>query len=120
MPKQRPRRRSRTTFVAFAGATVVVAVVAAAFALRAEAPTGIGGDVAAGGSTSAIVVPQPGRRETRPTLDPTHFTGKASAAYQVAREIPDVLDQLQCYCACRSQYGHVSLLSCYVDGHGST
>jgi hypothetical protein len=60
------------------------------------------------------------RRETRPTLDPAQFTGKAALAYQVAREIPEVLDQLQCYCACRSQYGHVSLLSCYVDGHGST
>ena len=60
------------------------------------------------------------RRETRPTLDPSTFSGKAALAYQVAREIPEVLDQLQCYCACGSQYGHVSLLSCYVDGHGST
>ena len=59
------------------------------------------------------------RRETRPTLDPARFTGQAALAYQVAREIPDVLDQLRCYCACE-QYGHVSLLSCYTDGHGST
>ena len=60
------------------------------------------------------------RRETGPTLDPAGFSGKAAVAYQVAREIPDVLDQLQCYCACGSQYGHVSLLSCYADGHGAT
>lgn len=64
--------------------------------------------------------PVAARRETRPTLAPALFTGKAAQAYQVAREIPEVLDQLQCYCACTSQYGHVSLLSCYVDGHGST
>jgi Protein of unknown function with PCYCGC motif len=60
------------------------------------------------------------RRETRATLDPALFHGKAAEAYRVAREIPHVLDQLQCYCACGSEYGHVSLLSCYVDGHGST
>lgn len=60
------------------------------------------------------------RRETRSTLDPALFTGKAAEAYRVARELPELLDQLQCYCACASQYGHVSLLSCYADGHGST
>jgi Protein of unknown function with PCYCGC motif len=60
------------------------------------------------------------RRETRSTLDPALFTGKAAEAYRVAREMPEVLDQLHCYCACGSQYGHVSLLSCYADGHGST
>ena len=60
------------------------------------------------------------RREMRPTLDPALFRGKAAEAYRVAREMPDVLDQLRCYCACGSEYGHVSLLSCYVDGHGST
>src|SRR5512132_1728719 len=48
------------------------------------------------------------RRETRPTLDPALFTGKAALAYQVARDIPDVLDQLSCHCACGQQYGHVS------------
>ena len=72
-------------------------------------------------STATVAAAAPvARREIRPTLDPAGFTGKAALAYQVAREIPDVLDQLQCYCACRSEYGHVSLLSCYVDGHGST
>jgi hypothetical protein len=60
------------------------------------------------------------RRETRLTLEPALFTGKTAEAYRVAREMPEVLDQLQCYCACGSEYGHVSLLSCYVDGHGST
>ena len=70
------------------------------------------GDVRQGVTTVA-------RRETRPTLDPAAFTGQAAVAYAVAREIPEVLDQLRCYCACE-QYGHVSLLSCYTDGHGAT
>jgi hypothetical protein len=70
------------------------------------------------GDTRLDVMPV-ARRETRPTLDPAGFSGQAALAYQVAREIPEVLDQLECYCACE-QYGHVSLLSCYTDGHGAT
>ncbi len=60
------------------------------------------------------------RRETRPTLDPARFVGKARLAHQVAREIPGVLDQLYCYCECDKHFGHKSLLSCYTDGHAAT
>ena len=60
------------------------------------------------------------RRETRPTLDPALFVGKARAAHQVAREIPDVLDRLYCYCECDKHAGHKSLLSCFTDGHAAT
>ena len=60
------------------------------------------------------------RRETRPTLDPARFVGKAARAHQVAREIPEVLDQLYCYCHCDRSAGHRSLLSCYTDGHAAT
>ncbi len=73
---------------------------------------------ASSGDIRADVTPV-ARKETRPTLDPAGFSGQAALAYQVAREIPEVLDQLQCYCACE-QYGHVSLLSCYTSGHGAT
>jgi hypothetical protein len=60
------------------------------------------------------------RRESRPTLDPALFVGKARLAHQVAREIPDTLDQLYCYCECDKHLGHKSLLSCYTDGHAAT
>jgi hypothetical protein len=63
--------------------------------------------------------PAGARRETRPTLEPALYTGKARRAHEVAREIPDVLDQLKCYCRCEAM-GHVSLLSCYTDGHAAT
>jgi hypothetical protein len=55
--------------------------------------------------------------ETRPTLSPAYFTGKAAKAYMAAREIPEVLDSLYCYCDCEKNFGHKSLLSCYVDQH---
>jgi hypothetical protein len=60
------------------------------------------------------------RREMRPTLEPSRFTGKVALAHQAAREIPDVLDQLHCYCGCDRSVGHVSLLSCYTDNHAVT
>jgi hypothetical protein len=60
------------------------------------------------------------RREIRPTLDPARFVGKAQRAHQVAREIPDVLDQLYCYCGCDKVAGHKTLLSCFTDGHAAT
>lgn len=66
------------------------------------------------------VVPAAARRETRPTLDPALFVGKARLAHQIAREIPGVLDQLYCYCECDKHMGHKSLLSCYTDGHAAT
>ena len=72
------------------------------------------------GSSSSPVVPAAARRETRPTLDPALFVGKARLAHQIAREIPDALDQLYCYCECDKHMGHKSLLSCYTDGHAAT
>jgi hypothetical protein len=71
--------------------------------------------ISAGGSGFALA-----RRETRPTLDPARFVGKAARAHQVAREIPDVLDRLYCYCECDRHLGHKSLLSCFTDGHAAT
>lgn len=55
--------------------------------------------------------------ETRSTLSPAYFTGKAAAAYTAAREIPEILDSMECYCDCEKNFGHKSLLSCHVDEH---
>lgn len=61
----------------------------------------------------------PKLKETRPTLSPALFAGRTARAYQVAREIPEVLDQLYCYCHCQETLGHKSLLTCYVDNHAA-
>ncbi len=58
--------------------------------------------------------------ETRPTLSPDLFSGSVRSAYTVAREIPEVLDQLYCYCRCRENFNHLTLLTCYTDDHAST
>lgn len=61
--------------------------------------------------------------ETRATLDPNMFSeARVKRAYQVAKEIPQVLDSIYCYCHCEESpaFRHKSLLSCYVDTHAST
>lgn len=53
-----------------------------------------------------------------PTLSPVLFTGNKRLAYQAAREIPQTLAQLPCYCHCDRGHGHNSLHSCFESEHG--
>ena len=57
--------------------------------------------------------------EKRPILSPDNFKGKTAYTYQIANEIPDVLDNIYCYCHCQKHSGHKSLLSCYTDKHAA-
>ena len=59
-------------------------------------------------------------QEKNSTLSPARFTGKVRRAYEIAREIPEVLDRLYCYCRCRENFAHKNLLSCFIDTHAST
>jgi hypothetical protein len=94
---------------------LLASLLGVAFPAPSEAPAG-----PAAGLSGSSMSSRAARRETRPTLDPALFVGKAATAHRVAREIPDVLDQLYCYCQCDKHQGHPSLLSCYTDGHAAT
>ena len=48
------------------------------------------------------------------TLDPNLFRGKAKKTYQVAKEIPEILAQMPCFCECEP-FGHENLLDCFID-----
>ena len=55
-----------------------------------------------------------------PTLPPEMFLDpKAREAYQVAKDIPDVLRELPCFCGCMRTHGHKNNLFCFMDEHGS-
>lgn len=54
------------------------------------------------------------------TLDPTSFTGKTRDAYQAALDVPEVLEQIPCYCGCMQNNGHKNNLFCFKDSHGAT
>jgi hypothetical protein len=51
------------------------------------------------------------------TLDPNVIQGEDREGYQVAKEIPEILAQLPCFCGCEA-IGHENLLDCFVDEHG--
>jgi len=51
------------------------------------------------------------------TLDPDLIQGQDRMGYQIAKEIPEILAQLPCFCGCEA-FGHENLLDCFVDEHG--
>jgi len=118
MPRGTPRTSALVTASRWVAlALIIVSLWVGVVLLRGvDAPS----QRSAASPPSSPASPSTGRRETRPTLDPAQFVGKAAAAHRVAREIPDVLDQLYCYCGCDKHQGHKSLLSCYTDGHAAT
>jgi len=53
------------------------------------------------------------------TLSPDLFQGPTQDAYQAARDIPEVLAELPCYCGCDRTAGHEHNLHCYIDNHAA-
>ena len=55
------------------------------------------------------------------TMEPSYFSKdpKAMAAYQVAKDIPEVLAEMPCFCGCMTALNHESNLFCFRDEHGS-
>ena len=57
--------------------------------------------------------------ETRPVMSPAFYTGKVAEAYRIAAEIPKVIDSQFCYCYCKKNHQHKTLLTCFTNKHGS-
>ena len=73
-------------------------------------------------SGKAPMIAPTGRSDATAVLDPASFSGDQQRhAYMAAREIPDVLNQLYCWCHCREStiFHHRSLLECFESDHGS-
>jgi hypothetical protein len=41
-------------------------------------------------------------------------------AYTAAHAMPEVFDGLYCYCQCKENFRHVSLLTCFESEHGAS
>lgn len=55
------------------------------------------------------------------TLDPNSFPEpEVRQAYLVAKQVPEVLERIPCYCGCYGNSGHRNNLDCYKDSHGVT
>jgi len=54
------------------------------------------------------------------TMDPKQFPDPVNQnVYALAARIKKVLYEQPCYCMCDREYGHASLLDCYVGNHAS-
>jgi hypothetical protein len=65
-------------------------------------------------------LPSVPRSQGPATLDPALFTGDVAEAYRVARDRPELLEQMPCYCGCYVTQGHQNLLDCFGDRHPET
>jgi hypothetical protein len=53
------------------------------------------------------------------TLEPTSFKDpEVQKSYQAARDVPQVLEHMPCYCGCFANSGHRNNLDCFKDNHG--
>ena len=69
---------------------------------------------------SEPVAPATGKLiETRPVMSPAFYTGKTAEAYRIAAEIPKIIDSQFCYCYCKKNHQHKTLLTCFTSKHGS-
>jgi hypothetical protein len=75
-------------------------------------------EYAATGRVPAYYTTAPELAKLPPTLSPELFTGNQKLAYQAAKEIPQTLAQLPCYCHCDRGQNHKSLHSCFESEHG--
>ncbi len=75
--------------------------------------SGGGGGPVRGAKPAIPRVPRPA------TLSPVLFTGYAARGYQAAKEIPEVLEHIMCYCGCDRNPGHQNNLDCFADDHGA-
>lgn len=77
------------------------------------------GAAQAGADVPAFQTDAASLRNLPPTLGPEMFVGPQRVAYQMARDIPQTLAQLPCYCHCDKGFGHKSLHSCFEDDHAA-
>ena len=100
---RRPQGRKSSTFLGIGAVIVGVGLIVGLFFLfpRSE-PWGL------------PAIPH----KPRPaTLAPELFTGQVAKVYRIAQEVPELLEQMPCYCGCYVNPGHRNNLDCYTDRH---
>ena len=68
-----------------------------------------------------LILPAIPQRPRPITLEPTAFADpEIRQAYQAAKDSPEALETVACYCGCYSEASHRNNLDCYKDNHGVT
>ena len=124
------RKNAKVWYGAIAG-IVLAGMVFAYLGVSQESSSGAGQTSNAPAQTSSsatdstlrnrLVLPA-GPKTPRPaTLSPNGFSDpEVSRTYQIAKDIPEVLENMPCYCGCYGSSGHRNNLDCFTDNHGAT
>lgn len=125
------RRKKKTKIWQLGLAMIVIAAIASSWIYMtgnapSEATPAAGTDsparsVVVPGLEDRMVLPA-GPRSPRPaTLNPAAFDDpEVKAAYQAAKDSPEALENVACYCGCFGNSGHRNNLDCFTDSHGVT
>ena len=115
-----------------AGVLLVLAVAVSSYLLSGGGPSAQNPDKPPGDTQTNPASSSPSLRNRlilpawpqnpRPiTLDPISFPApEVRQAYQVAKQVPEVLERISCYCGCYGSSGHRNNLDCFKDSHGVT
>ena len=68
-----------------------------------------------------LVLPAKPQRPRPVILDPAGFTDpEIRRAYQAAKDTPEPIENMACYCGCFGTANHRNNLDCFKDSHGAT
>ena len=126
-----PSRIPKRLYQAVLALAVIGAMVAVYFYAGSGSSSGMDAETVAppsGGLTSSnpalrnrLILPATPQRPRPITLPPEQFTEpEVKLAYQAAKDSPDALETVACYCGCFSDARHRNNLDCYRDNHGVT
>ncbi len=127
----RSRRKNAKVWYGAVAGIVLAGVVFTYLGVSQESSSGAGQTSNAPAQTASsatdstlrnrLVLPA-GPKTPRPvTLSPNGFSDpEVSRSYQVAKDIPEVLENMPCYCGCYGSSGHRNNLDCFTDNHGAT
>lgn len=86
--------------------------------LNAATPAETGWSVGQLRANGLRIIPS-GRNDASAVLDPNQFEDKkVRSAYWIATQIPEILNQLYCWCGCENRGVHRSNLGCFEDRMG--
>ena len=130
--KSATRRKSKRIIQGFL-AVLVIAGIASAWFLSggsgssdgitstATPPSAIDTTTLPASLKNRLVLPAKPLPKRPYTLEPASFKEpEVQQAYQAARDVPDVLEHMPCYCGCFANSGHRNNLDCFKDNHGVT
>ena len=124
------RRKSKRIIQAFLAILVIGGIASAWFlsggsgsssinSTSTSAPNAIDPNTLPASLRNRLVLPAKPLAKRPYTLEPSSFSEpEIRNAYQAARDVPEVLEHMPCYCGCFANSGHRNNLDCFKDNHG--